>query len=132
MDSLEFKIRDDDRVDIFINAKNLIEILREYEKSIVKNELREDIAGSYDGLFKDVLLNNLMGDNSIILGCQCGEEMCWPMRIKISKGDNFIAWNSFEQPYRGKNSHNYWNYDNFGEFIFDIKNYEKEVEKLKP
>jgi hypothetical protein len=44
MDSLEFKIRDDDRVDIFINAKNLIEILREYEKSIVKNELREDIA----------------------------------------------------------------------------------------
>jgi hypothetical protein len=53
------------------------------------------------------------------------------MFIAITEQDNKIIWNSFEQPYRNKDSHNFWDYSNFGNFKFSKINYQEEIEKLR-
>lgn len=45
--------------------------------------------------------------------------------------DNKIIWSNFEQPYRTKDSHNFWDYTNFGSFTFDKENYQSELKKLE-
>lgn len=134
MNILNFEIWEDDRVNVFINDENLIEILREYELPFSDKEIRKgELAGSYWWIYKDTLLENLQSkkDKVYILGCKCGEEMCWPMRVTITEEDNKIIWSNFEQPYRDKNSKIFWDYTNFGSFTFDKENYQSELKKLE-
>lgn len=78
MNTLKFEIREDNRVDIFINDENLIDILKKYELPFAKKEGYEEIAGWYWWIYKDILLENLQSkkDKVYILGCECGVEMC--------------------------------------------------------
>lgn len=134
MNILKFEIREDNRVDIFIDQRNLIEILKEYEKPFAKKEGYEEMAGWYDWLFQDILYENLelqRWEKPILLWCQCGEEGCWPIETTIKKIDDTVIWTEFEQPFRKKDSHNFWDYSNFGSFTFDKENYQSELKKLE-
>lgn len=134
MNTLKFEIRADNRVDVFVDQKNLIEILKEYEKPFAKKEGSEEIAGWYDWLSQDILYENLelqRWEKPIILWCQCGEESCWPIEATIKKVDEKVIWTEFEQPFRNKDSHNFWDYTDFGSFEFSKTNYEEELAKLK-
>lgn len=134
MNVLKFEIWEDNRVGIFIDQRNLIDMLKEYEVPFAKKEGSENMAGQYWWIYKDALLSNLRleyWNKPNLLGCECGEEACWPMWINIKKEDNKVIWSNFEQPFRTKQHNSFWDYSNFGTFTFDIENYQNELKKLE-
>lgn len=146
MDTIEFKFKDSiidynriKTVIILINGLDIIEKLKIYELPLAKKENAEQIAGGYDGLTPDELYTYLIDQNEIdkpenkvtILGCHCGVIGCWPIEINIIKESNKIIWTNFEQPHRSIDSHNFWDYTDFGNFEFEIDNYYNELENLK-
>jgi hypothetical protein len=138
MDAIRFEIgeRDDptyglvDAVAIFVNDRNLIDILREVELPFATREGKPDLAGSYAGLPPDEIFPpspRLLGEPTtygegtegkiVALGCVCGEPSCWPFQVKIDLGDDVVVWSSFEQPHRA------WRYDELRPFVFDRTQY---------
>src|SRR5688572_11386540 len=103
MDKLEFKIetrkKDDheyDSVRIFINDKDLIKLLKDFETPLAKSEGSENIAGGYDGLTSIELhksLTDRQGDEKArILECECGCDGCWPFMTEINELNDKIVW----------------------------------------
>lgn len=142
MDRIKFEINDkkvDDyelkSVKILINNIDLIEILRKYEMPFAKKEGHESIAGGYDGLAPEDLYKYLTNpdkyDKVSVLECECGCEGCWPMKVKVLNSKDKIIWTDFEQPHRNFKSHNFWDYSKFDKFVFEIDNYNEQLNKLK-
>jgi hypothetical protein len=124
-----------DVIHIYIDNRNLIEILKEYEIKFDKK-----IAGAYEGMDSVTLFENLTGkgfSNSAdesrfdILDCECEEYGCWTFSITTKDEDNFTIWETFEQTHRSSESSDFWDYTDFGIFNFDKKQYQNEIEKLK-
>jgi hypothetical protein len=124
---------------LYIDQNDLILMLKNHEKIYAKREGSEQIAGQYEGLNPQTLYNNLnmlegshnSTDEKVdILDCECGTWGCWAMMISVTTELETITWSNFEQLHRGITSHNQWNYDEFGPFIFDKKAYKVELEKL--
>jgi uncharacterized protein (DUF3820 family) len=145
MDKLEFKItkkeisgRETLSVNVFVNDKNLIDLLKEYELPFAKKEGHPDIAGTYSGMTpKDFLYWFIKADwpgenNHAIFECSsCGEVGCWPMIVSVSKEGNKVKWFNFNQPYRGpKLGESSWDYSDFPTFEFSVENYNAEFDKL--
>lgn len=141
MDAIRFETgeRDDpshglvDAVAVFVNGRNLVDILREVELPFATREGRPDLAGSYVGLPpEEVFLPSprLLGepatfydrdgteDKVSVLGCGCGDVGCWPFRVKIALRDDVVLWSDFEQPHRRA-----WRYDELRPFVFDRARY---------
>ena len=125
---------------ILIDGTDLIKLLAEFEKPLAKKEGSPDIAGQYEGLNPTTLYNNLHNlagnsnsedDKSDILDCECGVWGCWSFMTKVEKSDDKIIWANFGQLHRGKESHTYWDYSEFGPFEFNEIEYNSELEKLK-
>lgn len=125
---------------ILIDGTDLIELLAEFEKPFAKKEGSLDIAGQYEGLNPKTLYKNLLNltgnsnseDNkSDILDCECGCSGCWSFMIKVESIDGKIIWTDFEQLHRGKESHTFWDYSQFGPFEFNEAEYNSELEKIK-
>jgi hypothetical protein len=57
-----------------------------------------------------------------VLGCQCGEVGCWPLRTSVTRVDGSYQWSGFNQPHRPMR-----NYDAFGPFVFEKAQYEAAV-----
>jgi hypothetical protein len=126
-----------DYVDIYINDKRLVEILKEIELQYNAN-----IAGGYKGLPTNVVFlpsRHFLDkphqwydyDGKVsVLECECGCAGCWDFNVKITLEDDKVIWSDFEQPHRGVNSAGgYWNYDKLEPFVFDRKQYEAELSK---
>lgn len=147
MDKLEFKIQDRENdnyqfktVTIFVNGKDLIDLLKAYELPFAKKEGSENIAGGYAGLAPETLHKHLNNPDEFdidengkvsIFECECGCDGCWPMKIKTTELEDEIIWTDFEQPHRTIDSHNFWNYTNFGKFSFYKNNYYEQLNKLR-
>lgn len=146
MDKLEFKITDkvvEDRaipsVDIFINDKNLIGLLKEYELPFATKEGHPDIAGGYAGMTPEDFIYWFTvadwpgGNEHAIFTCSgCGEVGCWPMVITESKDNGIVKWSGFHQQHRGPESKaSHWDYSNFPSFEFSKENYNTELAKLR-
>jgi len=147
MDRIEFKVIDRDiegskrkSASIIINGINLVDRLKEYELPFAKREGHESIAGQYIEQMPGVLYRKLTkpADYDIeengkvtILICECREEGCWPMNIKVIKTQNSVIWTEFEQPHRDIDSDRYWDYTEFGQYEFPIHEYELQIEELK-
>lgn len=132
-DNYQFK-----SVTILVNGQDIIDLLKAYELPFAKKEGSGSIAGGYDGLSPVTLLKHLTNPAEFdengkvsILECECGCDGCWPMKIKIIELVDKIVWTDFEQPYRTIDSHNFWDYATFGQFSFDIQNYQEQLEKLR-
>lgn len=118
-----------DAVDIIINDRNLIDMLKEVESGFEEVKEKPLMAGSYSSLMPIEFYNFFISDNSFnrILGCgDCGEIDCWPMEVKVVKNDKVVIWTDFAQPYRRN-----WNYQNLGTFNFDRKKYDEEINKVE-
>jgi hypothetical protein len=142
MDKIEFKIKkrknedfEYDSVQIIINDRDLIKLLKDFETPLAKSEGSENIAGGYDGLTSTELYKSLTdrqgNEKARILECECGCDGCWPFMTRIKESPDKIIWTDFEQPHRGQESHRFWDYATFGEFSFDKTQYYRQVEKLK-
>lgn len=149
MDEINFEISQVDFegkkikvVDILINGRNLIEIIREVELPFAVAEGHQEIAGGYMGLWFNEypnLLEELLSkpeisgsDKSTVLICGgCGDNGCWPLRVKITVQKEKVIWSDFEQPHRGPTSKaSHWKYDELKPFIFDRKQCEKALKKI--
>ncbi len=129
-DDIEFKNLGN-AVEIIVNGRNLIEVLREIEAPWAKWE-GSDIGGQYCGLRPQHVLppsRHFWGEPSLeyepgkgkvpILGCSlCGHHHCWPMLVRMSVAGNVVSWTHFEQPHRPK-----WKYRDLF-FQFDLSQYE--------
>ncbi len=141
MDTIRFEVgeRDDpatglaDAVDIFVNGRNLVDILKEAELPSATREGEPDLAGSYAGLPPEAVFlpsPRLLGEpttyydrdpydgNITVLGCICGDPCCWPFRVKITLRDDVVIWSGFEQPHRAA-----WRYDEMRPLVFDRTQY---------
>lgn len=128
-----------DAVDVFVDDRNLVELLREIELPFAVREGKPGLAGSYAGLPpEEVFLPSprLFGEPTTdydhegtegkisVLGCVCGEPSCWPFQVKIALRDDVVIWSDFEQPHRSvSDGTNLWSYDGLRPFLFDRAQY---------
>ena len=148
-DKLEFKLIDpvkngeewaDDRkdcraVEIYLNGREIIDILKEIEMPFAKEEGHPDIAGGYahntpkflyrslsETLVEGTYSNNYGAE---LLCCSsCGSSGCWSAIVHVRQDKDFVYWENFEQNHREN-----WKYNL--SYKFDRTEYEKESEKLK-
>ncbi len=127
-------------VSIFINDKNLIDIVKEIELPFATKEGSLQIAGDYSGLYAFQLWDEMLKVRRPrsefppeVLGCTCGSPGCWPLSLKITEKDNEIVWSDFDNPYRTDliNPDQNWDYSKLGPFCFDKEQYETEMKKLR-
>ncbi|WP_313641923.1 hypothetical protein MHH52_14630 [Paenibacillus sp. FSL K6-0276] len=132
------KVDESEFVDIYINDKRLVQILREIELPF-----NAKIAGEYRGLPQSVVFFPsrhfldepdkwyLYDEKVSILECVCGSPGCWDFNVKITIMDDKVIWSEFEQPNRSLDSAaGYWNYDILKPFVFDRKQYEAQISKM--
>lgn len=139
MDEIRFEIgeRDEiseelvDEVVIFINGRNLIDLVRKIEQPFAARDGKPRLAGGYAGPPPEAVFppsRRFLGrpdahydewDGGIsVLGCECGVVGCWPLLVRISVTEDRIVWSNFEQPHRRR-----WHHDELGPFVFDRTQY---------
>lgn len=111
-------------VEIYLNDIELIEILKEVEKTYALKEGKLKLAGAYGHLTPKELYTNLMANNNVELLCcsECGNSSCWSIIIKIKKDQDYIYWQKF------KHNHREWQYNI--SYKFDKILYEQAIKKL--
>lgn len=132
-------------IDIFINNKNFLQLIREAEEPIIaKENLQRDedsqlIAGNYLSLPASLTYlpcRNLLDEpdefafmiesdhihfgKSTLLGCTCGVLECWFIVAKITLTPATVTWSNFGQ------FHFDYEYD-IEPFIFERNQYESEL-----
>ena len=132
-------------IDIYINDKPFVEIIREAEESIIaKENLQRDkdsqlIAGDYFSLPASLTYlpcRNLLDQpdefafvtepddihfgKSTLLGCTCGVLECWFIVAKITLTPTTVTWSNFAQ------FHFDYEYD-LKPFVFEREKYESEL-----
>lgn len=146
MNTIEFKItkRKEEESDIeyfaahiFIDGRDLIEMLREFERPFAEKENAAHRAGEYEGLEPWLLHSNLTGTSTwynnqrIVLECICGCTGCWDFFAEVIEDDTKVIWTHFLNAHRGPKSDHFWDYSAFKDFCFDKEEYDQELTKLK-
>ncbi len=147
MDFIEIKVKNNQNdnyqsrsVTILINGRDIVELLKHYELPFAKKEGSESIAGAYDGLSPEALFSHLTKPDEYdidedgkvsILECECGCEGCWPMKVKVVDLGDKVVWTDFEQPHRTRDGYTFWDYTDFGQFVFDKNNYREQLFMLE-
>jgi fructose 1,6-bisphosphatase len=135
IDTIEFRVElcDFERekrtvVNIFINGKNLINIIRNIELHQADNVRDDAVAGNYAGLSPRELWDEIHSEyqEKTVLNCTCGCEGCWDLLAEIGKTEKYVIWRNFQQPHRPK-----WDYSQMKPYHFDKAQYNTELEKLK-
>jgi hypothetical protein len=142
MDKIDIVVSENE-VNIFINGRNLIDMVREVELPFATAEGSACIAGAYMGLPKSVALSPSQqllgrpeegfqgkGGRTCLLICsECGESICWPLQAKVIITDTEIIWTHFIQPYRASTDQkSIWKYEEFGPFRFSKQQYLKALQ----
>lgn len=149
MDTIRFSVEKADRgeagstVAIWINGRNFLEIVRDFEMPFAIKEGHPNMAGQYAQLppadipdlwshFHDDTLPYFSEDNKIYLFvCGCGTPGCWPLQAYIDVDENTVIWSDLEQPHRREYSRaSHWRYDELGPFVFDRDQYEEALKSL--
>ena len=115
------------QVRVVIDGRDLVEHVKVLELPWARAEEHEDIAGGYSGLSPEQWRNlpEQYGDGRVaVLGCECGEVGCWPLRVRITVDATTVTWSDFQQPHRD------WNYAGLGPFLFSRQRYEDEVTRI--
>jgi hypothetical protein len=122
-----------DAVNIFVNDRNLVDVVREAELPFRAPEGRPRRVSGYVGLPpEDIFLPSLrlLGEpvkhydydstqgKIPVLGCGCGDVGCWPFWVRIKLRDDVVIWDGFQQPHRPA-----WRYDKMRPFVFDRTQY---------
>lgn len=138
VDVLEFKIfnpqgkenwADDsdvyEAVEIYINGKEIVELLKEIETPFAIDEGETDLAGAYGHLTPGELYSELKDvEESALLCCDgCGLSGCWSVLINIETDENYVYWKDF------KHNHREWKYGIA--YKFDRKTYEEILKELE-
>lgn len=142
MDTVSFSTSDSwagIRLEIRVNGRSSIDMVREVEAPFAAAEGHPDLAGNYMGLPAEEVLppsRHLLGEPEIqlsgfqnktdLLLCTRNEEGCWPFQVDVWVSETEVVWSNFSQPHRGPDSvGGYWKYDRFEPFRFERTQYEE-------
>lgn len=138
VDALEFRIinpkgieawADDcdicEAVEIYINGREIVELLKEIETPFAIDEGEIDLAGAYGHLTPAELYSELNdADESALLCCDsCGLIGCWSVLVSVEMDEKYVYWKEFEH------NHRKWKYNI--SYKFDRKEYEDALKQLK-
>jgi hypothetical protein len=119
--------RDYFALDIRVDDRDLLDLIREVERPFAVAEGHPNLAGQYEAMPAQMALSDLAGDGAkkvTLYDCECRCFGCWPLRVRISKSENRIVWSDFEQPHRGPDGRpSWWRYDRLGPFEFGREQY---------
>ena len=137
VEGLDFPIGRADETRIFVNGRDLTDVIREIELPFARREGKPDLAGDYAGLPPEAVFfpsRRLLGrpeeryadrrGKISVLGCTCGDAGCWPLLVSIEPLEDRVVWRGFEQPHRSR-----WGYGGLGPFVFDRARYTAELER---
>lgn len=112
-------------VEIYINGKEIVEILKEIETPFAKNENAIDIAGAYGHLTPRELYSELNDTKeSALLCCDgCGFIGCWAVLVSVEMDEEYVYWKEF------RHNHRKWEYNI--SYKYDRREYEDALEQLK-
>jgi hypothetical protein len=131
----EPEVRDHFVLDIRVDDRDLLELIREVERPFAAADGHPELAGQYEALPAATALPHLAGDDAAkvsLYDCECRCFGCWPLWVRISKSANVITWSDFEQPHRRPNSRSsWWRYDKLGPFEFDREQYTAALAKVE-
>ena len=145
LDSIEFKIEDVTYSDgktgkgvlVYINGKNFLDLLNNYDLCMLEGTPEEKLAGLYAPLdvssFNPVpegafTITKDSDDIGLLFGSKNGIAKEWPFLVKINVDKDTVRWLAYLNPV-----HQDWDYSGIGEFEFSRESYQKEVaEKLVP
>jgi len=130
-------------IEIYIDGRNFIEMVRDHEMPFALAEGAVLIAGSYrspscciglptTSYFQEEDPSQENFEPKVdILECTCGVYGCWPLRGRITVGGDCVIWFDFEQPHRSSHHpQGPWTYENFGPFVFDRQQYELAMQSV--
>jgi hypothetical protein len=140
MDTIRFVVGseplggDDDVTTIHpeVNGTLLRELAAVAELPAARAEGNPDLAGAYAGLnaVYDLLWPSRHflgepdltwgagGNDTVLLGCPCGEYGCWPLTARVDVGAMAVQWSDF------RTGHRDWDLSGLGPFAFDRAQYE--------
>ena len=121
-------------VEIYLNGREIVEILSEVEKPYAEEEGHPSLAGAYGHNYAKELYGDLaeaMTEGSYfqekgveLLCCNdCGDRGCWSVLVMIKQDEGYVYWEHF------RNNHRKWDYDI--SFRFAKKDYEQAMQQLK-
>lgn len=127
MNTIELRIGDDGRVRVIIDGADLVDRVREIEAPAFAAEGIANLAGTYGGMqpYEWVDLPEQYGDGrAAVLGCDCGEVGCWPLRVRITREGGTVTWSDFWAP---GSKHTPSLLESLGPFVFDGAAYDAAV-----
>ena len=112
-------------VEIYINGREIIELLKEIETPFAMGEGHIDIAGAYGHLTPKELYSELTdSEESALLCCDgCGFISCWSVLVSVKKDDSYVYWKEF------KHNHRHWKYNI--SYQFSRLEYENALKQLR-
>ncbi len=160
MDTIKFIIEDyvDEEegfrlptINIYINGKNLIDLVDQVENSYRASPEDGMRSQSYIGLhagyrrdFAEEFLGHKNRPRSVLLTCTCLEELCNSIVAKITVSADTVTWSEIRSPFLGAET-GLWvdmdgsentdgcpiNYSALGPFVFDREQYLNALDELK-
>ena len=109
-------------VRIFVDGRDLLELVRRVEMPQAQRDGQPELAGSYEVLHPDSwapLHEQDDDDRIMIFGCDCGVAECWPLRVRIVRRGTEVTWSDFQQQNRE------WSYSTLGPFVFVAEQYDR-------
>lgn len=120
-------------VHIYINGKKLSSLAKIIEAPFAAAEGYPQLAGIYAPLRASDLLSILEGewycydeDSAVVYSSLVGEIGDWPLSVKIEENEKYVVWKGFKQYFREN-----WSYEGLGPFVFDRRQYECQLKKLR-
>lgn len=150
VDKLEFKLIDAKKsneawaedceksifvVEIYINGKEIVSMLKEIEQPYCDTEGASEIAGGYGHNLPEDLYKNLSeaiiedtysNKYGVTLLCcrDCGFSGCWSVILSVRQTKDYVYWENFRHNHREN-----WKYNL--SYKFDRTEYDKAMEQLK-
>ncbi|MBR4085899.1 MAG: hypothetical protein IKK33_16620 [Lachnospiraceae bacterium] len=94
-------------VEIYINGREIVELLKEIEMPWAIKEGEIDLAGTYGHLPPKELYSELNDtEESALLCCDgCGLVGCWSVFVNVEKDEKYVYWKDF------RHNHREWKYN---------------------
>ena len=147
MDTIAFIDENDEKIGvrIFINGRELVDIVRQVEQPFADREGHPNLAGDYayfGPMFVFRPARHFLGEPAndwtdgdgriYLLSCTCGIPDCWPLSARVEVSQDKVTWKDFRQPHRASGSAaGEWCYDKLGPFVFDRQSYEQALESQR-
>ncbi|GAA2320835.1 hypothetical protein GCM10009853_093850 [Glycomyces scopariae] len=131
MNRVEFLTSENGPLEIKVDGILLQEHLRRAELPSARADGQADLAGSYAGLTRLDLIRwpsrhflgspalTTTGDDTVLLGCDCGDWGCWPLSANVHLTPTTVTWTDFTNEHRPN-----WDRSTLRPFTFQRPQYE--------